>query len=88
MNRTHVSTATALLAALTLMIAPAAVHADHHLAGEAEAAAEELEENVENSEELMEKTYDQERAEGTGRVEAEGNAYEAVLEAGREKADE
>jgi hypothetical protein len=36
----------------------------------------------------MEKTYDEERAEGTGRVEAAGNAYEAVLEAGREKADE
>jgi hypothetical protein len=88
MNRTHVSTATALLAALTLMIAPATLHAEHHLAGEAEAAAEELKDNVEHSEELEEKTYDDERAEGTGRVEAAGNAYEAVLEAGREKADE
>ena len=88
MNRTHVSTATALLAALTLMIAPAAVQAGHHLAGEAEAVAEELEDNVKHSEELTEKTYEEERAAGTGRVEAAGNAYEAVLEAGREKADE
>ncbi len=87
-NRTRVPTGTALLATLALMIAPATVQADHHLAEEAEAAAEEVEANVEHSEELMEKTYDEERAEGTGRVEASGDAYEAVLEAGRKKADE
>ncbi len=87
-NRTRIPTGTALLATLALMIAPPAVQAGHHLADEAEAAAEEVEANVEHSEELMEKTYDEERADGTGRVEASGDAYQAVLEAGREKADE
>jgi len=87
-KRTRVSAGTALLSALALSIAPAAAQAGHHLAEEAEAAAEEVEANVKHSEELMEKTYDEERAKGAGRVEASGDAYEAVLEAGREKADE
>ncbi len=81
-------TTTTLLTGLALILAPGLAQAGHHLAGEAEAAAEEVEENVENSEELMEETYDAEREDGTGRVQAAGDAYEAVLEAGREKADE
>jgi hypothetical protein len=85
-NRTLVSAGTTLLTGLALIAAPAAIQAGHHLAEEAEAGAEELEENVEHSEELMEETYDKERKEGAGVVEAAGDAYEAVLEAGSEKA--
>lgn len=88
LNRISLKIATTLLTGLALILAPGLALAGHHLANEAEAAAEEVADNVENSEELMEETYDKDRAAGEGRVEAAGNAYEAVLEAGREKADE
>ncbi|MDE0886643.1 MAG: hypothetical protein OSB70_14040 [Myxococcota bacterium] len=87
-NRTFVSAGTTLLTSLALMATPGAVLAGHHLVDEAEATADELEDNVEHSEELLEDTYDEDRKEGEGTVEAAGNAYEAVLEAGREKADD
>jgi hypothetical protein len=87
-SRTRVLSLAAFAAAIALILAPATLQAGHHLAHEAKAAAEEIEDNVENSEKLMEETYDKDRAEGEGVVEASGDAYEAVLEAGREKADE
>jgi hypothetical protein len=87
-TRVRVSVAGALITGIALIFAPATLQAGHHLAGEAEAAGEEVEENVEHSEKLMEETYESEREAGTGSVEAAGDAYEAVLEAGREKADE
>ncbi|MDG2333460.1 MAG: hypothetical protein P8Q97_04475 [Myxococcota bacterium] len=87
-NRTLVSAGTTLLTGLALMATPAPVLAGHHLAEEAEATADELEDNVEHSEELLEDTYDEKRKEGESVVEAAGDAYEAVLEAGREKADD
>ncbi|RLA58437.1 MAG: hypothetical protein DRR04_10940 [Gammaproteobacteria bacterium] len=52
------------------------------------AEAKELEGNVEESVEIMEKTYKEKRAEGEGRVEAAGDSYEAVLEEGNKKAAE
>ena len=55
---------------------------------EVEETADELAENVEHSEELAKKTYEADRKQGEGRVEAAGNAYEAVLEAGRDKGTE
>jgi len=87
-SRTRVFSLAAFAAAIALILAPATLQAGHHLAHEVKAAAEEVEANVENSEKLMEETYDKDRAEGEGVVEASGDAYEAVLEAGREKADE
>lgn len=54
-------------------------------------AASELEEaggtasgNVERSEKIMVDSYDEKRKQGEGRVEAAGDAYNAVLDAGRE----
>ena len=87
-SRTRVSSLAAFAAAIALLLAPAALQAGGHLAHEVKAAAEEGEGNVKHSDELMEETYDKDRAEGEGPVEAAGDAYEAVLEAGREKADE
>jgi len=49
--------------------------------------ASQLEENVADSIELQRDTYAEKRAEGEGVVEAAGEAYEAVLEEGREKAE-
>ena len=40
--------------------------------------------NVERSEKIMADTYDEEREKGQGRVEAAGDAYNAVLDAARE----
>ena len=40
--------------------------------------------NVERSEKIMADTYDEERKQGEGAVEAAGDAYNAVLDAGRE----
>ena len=40
--------------------------------------------NVERSEKIMADSYDEKRKEGEGRVEAAGDAYNAVLDAGRE----
>ena len=87
-SRTRVFSLAAFAAVIALILAPATLQAGGHLAHEVKAAAEEAEANVDHSEELMEETYDKDRAEGEGRVEAAGDAYEAVLEAGREKADE
>lgn len=53
-----------------------------------ESVAKELEDNVEQSGEIMEDTYEEARAEGEDAVEAAGDAYEGVLEEGREKAEE
>lgn len=58
------------------------------VADEVEETAEELKENIEHSDELAKKTYESDRKQGEGRVEAAGNAYEAVLEAGRDKSEE
>ena len=87
-SRTRVSSLAAFAAVIALILVPATLQAGGHLAHEVKAAAEEAEGNVEHSEELMEETYDKAREEGEGRVEAAGDAYNAVLEAGREKADE
>ena len=51
-----------------------------------EKEAEVLEENVERSARVMKETYKVEREEGVGRVEAAGDAYEAVREIPLEKA--
>lgn len=48
--------------------------------------ASQLEENVADSIELQRETYEEKRAEGEGAVEAAGEAYNAVLDEGREKA--
>ena len=83
-SRTQFIRCASIVVVLALGSAPGIAWSEDN---EVEAAAEELEENVEHSEELLEKTYDEDRAEGEGRVEAAGNAYESVLEAGRKKAD-
>ena len=83
-SRTRFILSALIVLALAFGFAPGVAWAEDN---EVEEAAEELEENVEHSEELLKKTYDEDRAEGEGRVEAAGNAYEAVLEAGREKTD-
>ncbi len=54
---------------------------------EVEAGARELGDNVEESGRIMKDTWDKDRAEGEGAVESAGDAYEGVLEEGREKAD-
>ena len=57
----------------------------------AKGAAEDLghvKENVKESEEILKKTYREDRAKGEGVVEASGDAYEAVLEKGNERAAE
>lgn len=83
-SRTEFTRCVSIVVVLALGIAPGIAWSEDN---EVEEAAEELEENVEHSEELLKKTYEEDRAEGEGRVEAAGNAYEAVLEAGREQAD-
>ena len=52
------------------------------------AEAKTLEENVENSNEIMKDTYDAKRLEGESRLEAAGDAYTEVVEAGQKKAEE
>ena len=56
--------------------------------GGAEAVAEELSENVENSARVYEETYDAARERGEGAIEAGGEAYEAVLDIPEEKKKE
>jgi len=52
--------------------------------GELEAAGKTAAGNVEHSDKIMADTYDEERKQGEGAVEAAGDAYNAVLDAGRE----
>ena len=88
---------------MALMVAPVGgAFAGHHEHGEhgdhegamelaedtVAAEAEELEENVEDADAVMKKTYDAERAAGEGRGEAAGDADTAVVEEGRKKAAE
>lgn len=54
-------------------------------AADLEKAAETTAANVERSAETMKETYDEKRAEGEGRVEAAGDAYNKVLEEGSEE---
>jgi uncharacterized protein HemX len=54
----------------------------------AKAAAEDLEARVERSAEIMEDSYDDSRAQGEGRIEAAGDAYDAVLEEPHEQAED
>ena len=49
----------------------------------ARAAEEDVEGRVENSGEIAEETYDESREKGEGQVEATGDAYDAVEEAGK-----
>ena len=42
--------------------------------------------NIENADEIMEETYKKSRAEGEGRIEAAGDAYNAVLDENLKKA--
>jgi len=51
----------------------------------AEAEAKQLEQNVKESAALMEETYDEKRKEGEGRVEAAGDSYNAVIDAGKQE---
>jgi|ETNmetMinimDraft_24_1059892.scaffolds.fasta_scaffold43094_2 hypothetical protein len=51
-----------------------------------QAGAKTVEGNVEESGRIMKETWDEDRAQGDGVVESAGNAYEGVLEEGREKA--
>lgn len=53
-----------------------------------DSTAKELEGNVEQSGQIMKEEWAADRAEGEGVVESAGNAYEGVLEEGREKAEE
>jgi len=46
-----------------------------------------LEQNLEQSKKTMEETYEAAREEGEGAVEAAGDAYNAVLEEGKEAAE-
>ncbi|MFP8882378.1 MAG: hypothetical protein VCE43_24320, partial [Myxococcota bacterium] len=52
------------------------------LADSARALASNLEERVENATEVDEESYEESRRQGEGRVQAAGDAYEAVLEVG------
>lgn len=47
--------------------------------------AAELEANAERSGQVMKDTYEKDRAEGEGRIEAAGDAYNAVVDEGRER---
>jgi membrane-bound ClpP family serine protease len=53
--------------------------------GGIEAAADEVVENIERSQNSMDETYEQDRAAGESVAEAAGDAYEAVLEIPEEK---
>lgn len=85
-----------LIGPIAICLGASSSFAGHHEAAEKvggpvekiEVTAEELEENVEHSEKLMKKTYEADRKEGESVVEASGDAYEAVLEAGREKSED
>ena len=48
--------------------------------------ADEAAANIENANELMEETYKKSREEGEGRVEAAGDAYNALLDENLKKA--
>ena len=48
--------------------------------------ADEAAANIENANELMEETYKKSRAEGEGRIEAAGDAYNALLDENLKKA--
>ena len=50
--------------------------------------ADVAETNIENSEEIMEETYEASRAAGEGPIQAAGAAYNAVLDENIKKADE
>ena len=53
---------------------------------QADDEARQIEKNVEHSVELNRETYEEKRAAGEEPIEAAGEAYEAVIEEGREKA--
>ena len=48
--------------------------------GQGPSVAEEAAANIENANELMEEQYKKSRAEGEGRIEAVGDAYNALLD--------
>ena len=54
--------------------------------GQDPSIADEAAANVENANELMEETYKKSRAEGEGRIEAAGDAYNALLDENLKKA--
>jgi hypothetical protein len=54
--------------------------------GQGPSVAEEAAANIENANELMDEQYKKSRAEGEGRIEAAGDAYNALLDKNLEKA--
>ena len=74
---------TVLCATLAVMVVSACSSGDEQ---SIEAAVKTAEGNVEESGRIMKETWEEDRAEGEGVVESAGNAYEGVLEEGREKA--
>ena len=82
-----------LFAPATVAVAGHGEHEDHdshkgamdHAEDAVEAEAEAVEENVENAGAVMKGAYGKARAAGEGRIEAAGDGYTAVVEAGRDK---
>lgn len=58
--------------------------ADRRTESDLEEAGKTAVRNVERSQKVMADTYDEKRKQGEGRVEAAGDAYNEVLDAGRE----
>jgi hypothetical protein len=71
----------AALAAVALGCGEREVHKD------AEEAAEALRDNPPEAAGVYEETYEQKRKQGEGRIEASGDAYDAVLEVPKERAE-
>jgi hypothetical protein len=92
------ATASGILALTLIIVVGGVALADHHEQGDTskvesvdaavEAEAAVLEKNVETSNEIMKKTFEEKRAEGEGRIEAAGDSYNAVIDEGRKKAAE
>ena len=75
-----------LITAFTLGLAAAPAWSGHH--EEDKTPADVAETNIDDSEEIMEKTYEEARAAGEGPIEASGDAYNAVLDENIKKADD
>ena len=58
--------------------------ADRRTESDLEEAGKTAVRNVERSQKIMADTYDEKRKQGEGRIEAAGDAYNEVLDAGRE----
>lgn len=75
-----------LITFLACCLASGPAWAGHH--EEDETPADVAETNIEQSEEIMEETYEEARAAGEGPIQAAGDAYNAVLDENIKKADD